>query len=632
MNKIIAERYELIDLLGQGGMADVYLAKDTILNRTIAIKILRTSLAKDPIYIARFQREASAAAALSHKNIVEIYDVGEDNNQYYIVMEYVPGTTLKELVLKRGALHVMEAIDIMKQVLSGTARAHQMGIIHRDLKPQNILVTDSGVAKIADFGIASISSVSHFTQTDVIMGSLHYLAPELARGEKATVQSDIYALGIVFYELLRGQVPFNGESPVNIALKHMQEDLPSLLEFNPTIPQSVENIIIKATAKNLNDRYSNVVDMLDDLKTCLSRVDEEKLVFVHEAPDPTIVVSPHQIFDNDEPEKPAEETIEEKPQKQTKKAKTDWIAKLKKVNPKVWLAAAGAFILVVAIAIYFMLFGGNTQASVMPNLVGMTQEKAEKLLSDYGVTIDKTVYTELSDKYEEGKIIETDPKSGTSIKEGDVVKITVSKGKYIVIEDYVGMSEDEATELLESDEMGFKVNIKKEISSEKAGTVIDQSLKKGYKQDPTEEDRTITLTVSKGSYTVLGNYVGMTYDEAKAKLEAIGFTVSKSEQSSDKQSGTVIEQSLASGYKVDPDESDRHITLTVSIGNDVEVPNVIGKKVEDAQAYLESAGFIVNPEAGEKKEGEQGIVYKQTPEGGSSVKKGATITIYYYDE
>lgn len=632
MNKIIAERYELIDLLGQGGMADVYLAKDTILNRTIAIKILRTSLAKDPIYIARFQREASAAAALSHKNIVEIYDVGEDNNQYYIVMEYVPGTTLKELVLKRGALHVMEAIDIMKQVLSGTARAHQMGIIHRDLKPQNILVTDSGVAKIADFGIASISSVSHFTQTDVIMGSLHYLAPELARGEKATVQSDIYALGIVFYELLRGQVPFNGESPVNIALKHMQEDLPSLLEFNPTIPQSVENIIIKATAKNLNDRYSNAVDMLDDLKTCLSRVDEEKLVFVHEAPDPTIVVSPHQIFDNDEPEKPAEETIEEKPQKQTKKAKTDWIAKLKKVNPKVWLAAAGAFILVVAIAIYFMLFGGNTQASVMPNLVGMTQEKAEKLLSDYGVTIDKTVYTELSDKYEEGKIIETDPKSGTSIKEGDVVKITVSKGKYIVLEDYVGMSEDEATELLESDEMGFKVNIKKEISSEKAGTVIDQSLKKGYKQDPTEKDRTITLTVSKGSYTVLGNYVGMTYDEAKAKLEAIGFTVSKSEQSSDKQSGTVIEQSLASGYKVDPDESDRHITLTVSIGNDVEVPNVIGKKVEDAQAYLESAGFIVNPEAGEKKEGEQGIVYKQTPEGGSSVKKGATITIYYYDE
>ena len=313
MNKIIAERYELIDIIGQGGMADVYLANDTILNRTIAIKILRTSLAKDPIYIARFQREASAAAALSHKNIVEIYDVGEDSDQYYIVMEYVPGRTLKELIAKRGALHVMEAIDIMKQVLSGTARAHQMGIIHRDLKPQNILVTDTGTAKIADFGIASIQSLTQFTQTDVIMGSLHYLAPELARGEKATVQSDIYALGIVFYELLRGQVPFNGESPVNIALKHMQEDLPSLREFNPSIPQSVENIIIKATAKNLNDRYKSATEMLEDLQTCLSRTDEEKLVFDHsdEVNDPTIVVNPRQIFDEEEPEEVEERAVEE---------------------------------------------------------------------------------------------------------------------------------------------------------------------------------------------------------------------------------------------------------------------------------------------------------------------------------
>ena len=331
MNKIIAERYELLDVIGRGGMADVYLANDTILNRTIAIKILRTSLAKDPVYIARFQREASAAAALSHKNIVEIYDVGEDNDQYYIVMEYVPGRTLKELIAKRGALHVMEAIDIMKQVLSGTARAHQMGIIHRDLKPQNILVTDSGTAKIADFGIASIQSLTQFTQTDVIMGSLHYLAPELARGEKATVQSDIYALGIVFYELLRGQVPFNGESPVNIALKHMQEELPSLREFNPSIPQSVENIVIKATAKNLNDRYKNASEMLEDLQTCLSRGDEEKLVFNHDGEsDPTIVVNPRQIFDNNE-EEPKEEVVEERSTRKPKKAS----APKKKLDPKI---------------------------------------------------------------------------------------------------------------------------------------------------------------------------------------------------------------------------------------------------------------------------------------------------------
>lgn len=625
MNKTIAERYELIDIIGQGGMADVYLARDTILNRTIAIKLLRTSLAKDPVYIARFQREASAAAALSHKNIVEIYDVGEDNDQYYIVMEYVPGTTLKDLILKRGALHVMEAIDIMKQVLSGTARAHQMGIIHRDLKPQNILVTDSGVAKIADFGIASIQSLTQFTQTDVIMGSLHYLAPEIARGEKATVQSDIYALGIVFYELLRGVVPFNGESPVNIALKHMQEDLPSLLEFNPTIPQSVENIIIKATAKNLNDRYKSAEEMLLDLQTCLSR-DEEKLVFDHkEQADPTIVVNPRNIFDNDTEEEEDNEMVRKKPEPKKKNNNN------KKLDPKIMAGIAVGAVVVLVLLIYFIFFRGG-DASVMPDLTGMTQKEAVELLEKYEVTIDKTVYTELSEDYDKGEIISSDPKSGESIKKGDVVKITVSKGKYIIVGNYVGMTKEEAIKKLESKKMGFTVDIKEEISSEKAGTVIDQSLKEGYKQDPTDDDRSITLTVSKGSYTVLENYVGMTYDSAKAKLEAMGFKVERIDQSSDKDEGTVIAQNLASGYKVDPDDSNRYITLTVSSGNSVNVPNVIGRDADDAQKYLESAGFVVEPIAGEKEEDKAGQVYKQTPGGGSSAKKGSTITIYYYDE
>lgn len=271
IDQVIAGRYRLKELIGQGGMADVYLAHDEILNRVAAIKLLRSSLTGDPVYITRFHREASAASALNHKNIVQIYDVGEEDDNYYIVMEYVPGQTLKELIYKRGALHYVEAIDIMKQVTSAVAKAHSMGIVHRDLKPQNILVTDSGVVNIADFGIASIQSLSQVTQTDTIMGSLHYLAPEIARGEKATIQSDIYALGIVFYELLRGEVPFNGESPVNIALKHMRDEIPSLREFNPSIPQSVENIIIKATAKNIKDRYSYCKEMFNDLSTCLSK-------------------------------------------------------------------------------------------------------------------------------------------------------------------------------------------------------------------------------------------------------------------------------------------------------------------------------------------------------------------------
>lgn len=636
MNKIIAERYELLDVIGRGGMADVYLANDTILNRTIAIKILRTSLAKDPVYIARFQREASAAAALSHKNIVEIYDVGEDNDQYYIVMEYVPGRTLKELIAKRGALHVMEAIDIMKQVLSGTARAHQMGIIHRDLKPQNILVTDSGTAKIADFGIASIQSLTQFTQTDVIMGSLHYLAPELARGEKATVQSDIYALGIVFYELLRGQVPFNGESPVNIALKHMQEELPSLREFNPSIPQSVENIVIKATAKNLNDRYKNASEMLEDLQTCLSRGDEEKLVFNHDGEsDPTIVVNPRQIFDNNE-EEPKEEVVEERSTRKPKKAS----APKKKLDPKMIAGIVAGVVVVLGLIFYFVFLSpGKTDASVMPDLVGMTQKEAKTLLEDYGVTINEDmVYKELSDTYKKGLITKTDPKKGSSIKKGDVVTITVSKGKYIVLDNYVGMSYEDAKDVLEN-QYGFTVDEKYEVSDEGAGTVIGQSLDEGYKQDPTDKSRSITLTVSKGSYVILENYVGMKYEEAESKLKALGFNVTKREQSSDEDSGTVIDQNLASGYKVDPSEKNRNITLTVSTGYSQTVPSVIGLSPDSAKTNLTNLGFVVSmvgeqfPEDGSGDERYIGAVYKQSIDAGTTVtKKQTEITIYYYED
>ena len=636
MNKIIAERYELLDVIGRGGMADVYLANDTILNRTIAIKILRTSLAKDPVYIARFQREASAAAALSHKNIVEIYDVGEDNDQYYIVMEYVPGRTLKELIAKRGALHVMEAIDIMKQVLSGTARAHQMGIIHRDLKPQNILVTDTGTAKIADFGIASIQSLTQFTQTDVIMGSLHYLAPELARGEKATVQSDIYALGIVFYELLRGQVPFNGESPVNIALKHMQEELPSLREFNPSIPQSVENIVIKATAKNLNDRYKNASEMLEDLQTCLSRGDEEKLVFNHDGEsDPTIVVNPRQIFDNNE-EEPKEEVVEERSTRKPKKAS----APKKKLDPKIIAGIVAGVVVVLGLIFYFVFLSpGKTDASVMPDLVGMTQKEAKTLLEDYGVTINEDmVYKELSDTYKKGLITKTDPKKGSSIKKGDVVTITVSKGKYIVLDNYVGMSYEDAKDVLEN-QYGFTVDEKYEVSDEEAGTVIEQSLDEGYKQDPTDKSRSITLTVSKGSYVILENYVGMKYEEAESKLKALGFNVTKREQSSDEDSGTVIDQNLASGYKVDPSEKNRNITLTVSTGYSQTVPSVIGLSPDSAKTNLTNLGFVVSmvgeqfPEDGSGDERYIGAVYKQSIDAGTTVtKKQTEITIYYYED
>ena len=639
MAKIIAERYELLELIGQGGMADVYLAQDIILNRTIAIKILRTSLAKDPIYVTRFQREASAAAALSHKNIVEIYDVGEDEDKYYIVMEYVPGMTLKELILKRGAVHVVEAIDIMKQVISGISKAHQLGIIHRDLKPQNILVTDSGVAKIADFGIASMQSLAQVTQTDVIMGSLHYLAPELARGEKATAQSDVYALGIVFYELLRGEVPFNGESPVNIALKHMQEDLPSLLEFNPSIPQSVENIVIKATAKNLNDRYKSATEMLDDIKTCMERQDEEKLVFSHDQDtDPTIVIDPRSAFTSGNTA-PIVDPVEEKEVAAPKKEGfvSKLVNKFKGLDTKAKVAVGVVTALVIAGIAFAIYLGVKPDTSLMPDLTEKTVEQAKEILKEYNVTISDDITEELSDEYEKGEIIATDPKKGTTIKEGDVVKVTVSKGKYIVLEDYTGKKEDVAKKALEK--LKFEVEIEYEISSKTKGTVIDQSIEKGTKVDPTEKDRKIILTVSKGDYVVLGNYVGMDQNKAKEALTKLGFDVTIKETSSEQAVGTVVEQSLKEGHKVDPDEKDRTITLTVSSGIKIEVPNVKGMDIDAAATLLTNKGFSVKretlPTPTDPNEIEKitvNQVVRQSLDAFTTVtKKNESITLYYYN-
>lgn len=645
MAKIIAERYELLELIGQGGMADVYLAQDIILNRTIAIKILRTSLAKDPIYVTRFQREASAAAALSHRNIVEIYDVGEDEDKYYIVMEYVPGTTLKELILKRGAVHYIEAIDIMKQIVSGIAKAHQLGIIHRDLKPQNILVTDSGVAKIADFGIASMQSLAQVTQTDVIMGSLHYLAPELARGEKATAQSDVYALGIVFYELLRGEVPFNGESPVNIALKHMQEDLPSLLDFNPSIPQSVENIVIKATAKNLNDRYQSAAEMLDDINTCLDRPDEEKLVFSYDNDDePTIVVDPRTAFgsgDTSEVKTREEKPVEEKEDDNFFKRFVKQIKGLS-TRSKVIIGAITALVILGIAFIIYLNTGSN--ANLMPNLAGKTVDEARELLDDYGVTISDNITEELSDKYDKGEIIDTDPKAGTSIKEGDVISLTVSSGKYIVLENYVGMTQSEAEKAIAdlSDDVEIEVVIEEEVSSSPRGEVISQSKDSGTKLDPNDEsDLTITLTVSKGAYIVVDNYIGMSQSEAEAALKKLGFKVSIETEESEKAKGTVIDQSLNEGYRIDPDDKDRNITLTISAGKTYQVRDVFDRNINSAKTILENNGFKVKL-VDLSNSTDQALlsnypfrsvntVAGQSPEADTTVnEQGTTVTLYYY--
>ena len=294
--QMINDRYEIIKSIGEGGMANVYLAYDTILDRRVAIKVLRGDLSNDEKFVRRFQREALSASSLSHPNIVEMYDVGEDNGIYYIVMEYIEGKTLKQLIKKRGALTLSEAIDIMLQITDGISQAHDSYIIHRDLKPQNIMIKEDGTIKITDFGIAMALNSTQLTQTNSVMGSVHYLPPEQASGKGSTIRSDIYSMGILFYEILTGTLPFKGDNAVEIALKQMRDEIPSVRKKNPAIPQSVENVILKATAKNPKNRYSDAKEMHADLLTVLNddRINEAKLVFKypeHEVDENTKTIS-----------------------------------------------------------------------------------------------------------------------------------------------------------------------------------------------------------------------------------------------------------------------------------------------------------------------------------------------------
>ncbi len=525
---LLAGRYEIIKLIGEGGMADVYLAKDTILEREVAIKILRGYLAEDPVYVQRFKREASAAATLSHPNIVEIYDVGEEDGKYYIVMEYVPGITLKELIHKRGAIHTNEAVDIMKQLVAATKVAHQFGIIHRDIKPANVIVTNIGTVKVADFGIATIQSVSQITQTDSILGSLHYLAPELARGEKATVQSDIYALGIVLFEMLRGDVPFNGESAVNIALKHMREEIPAIKDFNPTIPQSLENIITRSTVKNLNYRYESCEEMLNDLNNCLNdnMKGVEKLV-LDESPEdePTMVFSAGTSIDKEF--NWGDDDMTKRKGNKAKKINKKQKPKLNALSVLLY-SITGIGSVAVILLMLFLTVGSNwfkPKPITIPDLTGMTREEAIEKLEEVGLTLDDSYVNKVvSADIDEDLIVYSSPAKGKEVVKGTSVKITVSKGPYIIIDDYIGMEYTKVEKELSN--MGINV-IKVEVphGEIEKGIIIDQNLNKGFEFDPSAQNKQIKLTVSSGFEVTVPGVVGWSITDAKTTLEALGIVV-----------------------------------------------------------------------------------------------------------
>lgn len=538
--QLINDRYEIIRSIGEGGMANVYLALDTILDRKVAVKILRGDLAEDEKFVRRFQREAISASSLNDPNIVEVYDVGEDNGKYFIVMEYVQGLTLKQLIKKRGSLTLPEVVDIMLQLTSAVAHAHESYIIHRDIKPQNVIILEDGRVKIMDFGIAVALNAGEFTQTNSVMGTVYYIPPEQANGGAATIKSDIYSLGILMYELVTGSVPFKGDNPVEVAIKHMNEPLPSICEYDPEMPQSIENIILRASAKNPKNRYDSAWDMHEDLKTALDkeRFNEPKVVYKYR----------EKGFDD----------VDDKPMPRQGRtalhAKGDENKKDKRMNKALIIIGSIVGVLIAALIFVFILWPkiSDKPDIEIPDVQGMTVKQARSTLEDKGFLVAGKTKKEASDDVPEDKVIGTDPEIGDKLKEGSEISLIVSTGsEKIEIEDYTGEDFDDIKKELEK--AGIRVlSDPKDVAKEenvKENTILEQSVEPGVKLG---DGDTITFVIP-NIYVSYPDFTDGTYtkEDVQKFCEENGLTLDVTEVTdSSKSNGTIIYQNRQAGAKV----------------------------------------------------------------------------------
>lgn len=557
----LADRYEILDKIGTGGMSDVYKAMDHILGREVAVKVLKQEFAEDVTFVTKFRSEAQSAAGLEHPNIVNIYDVGSENGMYYIVMEYVEGITLKTYIEKKGQLNFKEAISIAIQVGRGIEAAHNKGIIHRDIKPQNIIISTEGKVKVTDFGIARATS-SNTIHADV-MGSVHYASPEQARNGYVDGKSDIYSLGIVMYEMVTGRVPFDGDTTVAVALQHLQEEMVAPSAYAPELPISLEKIILKCTMKSPDRRYAAIEDLLLDLKKALVSPNEDFVTMGSaEEVEKTRVISPEEQeqikeglagdADEDDELMDDEDDEDEGP-----------------VNPKldkaITIMGIAAAVIIIAIVIYIVgsFFGlfkfgtkkndtkdkdSKTQAEQveMIKVLGMTEDEASSALKKAGVSYE--IVYESSDDAEEGEVIKQSVKEGEKVSSTEKVKITVCKEGDLEIPSVVGMDGDSAIQTLK--DKGFKANRTFEYSADVAeGQVISQTpTGVGKKGD------TVTIVVSAGIQSVqVPSLANKTQQEAANELAAVGLQVGNvtTEYSDNYAAGRVIRQSVTQGKTVD---------------------------------------------------------------------------------
>ena len=659
----LADRYEIIERVGAGGMSDVYRATDHILERDVAVKVLKSEFAEDAGFVSKFRAEAQSAAGLEHPNIVNIYDVGSEDGMYYIVMEYVEGITLKTYIEKKGHLNYKEVISIAIQVGRGIEAAHNKGIIHRDIKPQNIIISHEGKVKVTDFGIARAASSN--TMSADVMGSVHYSSPEQARNGYVTAQSDIYSLGIVMYEMATGVVPFDGETAVQIAIQHLQGEMTPPSKLIEDIPVSIEKIILKATQKSPERRYSDMGELLVDLKKALVNPDED---FVTMAPaidenGKTRVISQEELEELREVAAPKESPKEDKiknilDEEDEDEYDDDYDDEDDDVNPKMEKAitimgiAAAAIIGIIAIYLigsflgWFHFGSGSskkedtkTEATKedtedeeeeegnikVPDLLGMTEDEAAEALKKQNLGY-KVIGTESSSKYAEGQVCNQSPKSGKKVTENSTVKITISSGEGSKsIPNVIGATEADATNSLQA--AGYKVNVSYGHSSTvAAGQVISQSPDSSQKGQAGD---TITISVSQGPDEIdMPNVVGSTKDAAVAELQSKGFTVTINEEDKPEAAGTVVGQNPVAGTKL---SSGSAVIIAISTGQVlVTAPDVRGMDPKTAVDTLKAAGFNgeMKQELRDEAEGENGKVISTTLIPGTQYPSNTGITIY----
>ena len=667
---ILGKRYEVISKIGAGGMADVYKGKDHMLNRYVAIKVLKKEFKEDENFVRKFRSEAQAAAGLIHPNVVNVYDVGEDRGLYYMVMELVEGITLKEYIDKKGRLSHKETISIAIQMCTGIGVAHAANIIHRDIKPQNIIISKDGKVKVTDFGIAKATTSN--TISSNAMGSVHYTSPEQARGGFSDQKSDIYSIGITLYEMVTGQVPFDGDSTVSVAIKHLQEEITPPSEIVPDIPYSLEQIILKCTQKNGERRYRNTGELIQDLKRSLVDPDGDFVVIPPLGNADTVIITDEELddirssyddeeeFDEyDEDEYGDEEEFDEYDEDDDEYDEYDddeeYGGKGKKgkssddVNPRMKKVMKILTIVVAIIIVFILVFAIGKAAGIfkggfgidtvdtdektkveVPNVVGMTEDEAKKTLNKKGLGF-KVVAREESKKYEEGTVSKQKTEAGKRVAKNTTIQVVVSSGLVgdeITVPNVSNMSESEAQKALE--DAGFeKITSDFAYSDSVAeGDVIGTTPAANARAT---KDTEIVMKVSKGSEKkTVPNVVGQQDGDAQNAITAAGLKVGTVtyEYYDDVPKGQVVSQTVAGGKKVAPGTS---VGLTISSGpkppEKVSVPPVTGISIEEARALLDGVGLKADIKYDSETVGTVGQVIKCNPGVGTQVDEGSTVTL-----